>query len=195
MSGVPVLTILVALPVALSVVLLLAGWASLRLAPPPLATLPLKAGGEWLKRWLKDPKSIDPNATMPNFHLTDQAIDELSHFLFAAQVPKELAARIEAAAKEPPGSSANGKKLVSESRCITCHTVEGKGKGSAPELSKIASTASPGWLLAFLREPQAFNPRTPMPRYGFSEADLDRRFSTSHMPGSNAQTVGADAFP
>src|ERR1019366_7669765 len=121
--------------------------------------------------WLKDPKSIDPNATMPNFHLTDQAIDELSHFLFAAQVPKELAGRIEAAAAEPVGSSANGKKLVSESRCITCSTVEGKGKGTAPELSKIASTASRGWLLAFLREPQAFNPRTPMPRYHFSEAE------------------------
>jgi mono/diheme cytochrome c family protein len=147
------------------------GQDTFRSEAPPLATLPLKTGGEWLKRWLKDPKSIDPNATMPNFHLTDQAIDELSHFLFAAQVPKELAGRIEAAAAEPPGSSANGKKLVSESRCITCHTVEGKGKGSAPELSKIASTASRGWLLAFLREPQAFNPRTPMPRYHFSEAE------------------------
>ena len=105
------------------------GQDTFRSEAPPLATLPLKTGGEWLKRWLKDPKSIDPNATMPNFHLTDQAIDELSHFLFAAQVPKELAGRIEAAAAEPPGSSANGKKLVSESRCITCHTVEGKGKG------------------------------------------------------------------
>ena len=147
------------------------GQDTFRSEAPPLATLPLKTGGEWLKRWLKDPKSIDPNATMPNFHLTDQAIDELSHFLFAAQVPKELAGRIEAAAAEPPGSPANGKKLVSESRCITCHTVEGKGKGSAPELSKIASTASRGWLLAFLREPQAFNPRTPMPRYHFSETE------------------------
>ena len=147
------------------------GQDTFRSEAPPLATLPLKTGGEWVKRWLKDPKSIDPNATMPNFHLTDQAIDELSHFLFAAQVPKELAGRIEAAAAEPPGSPANGKKLVSESRCITCHTVEGKGKGSAPELSKIASTASRGWLLAFLREPQAFNPRTAMPRYHFSETE------------------------
>src|ERR1035438_521186 len=92
------------------------GQDTFRSEAPPLATLPLKTGGEWLKRWLKDPKSIDPNATMPNFHLTDQAIDELSHFLFAAQVPKELAGLIEAAAAEPPGSSANGKKLVSERR-------------------------------------------------------------------------------
>jgi cytochrome c2 len=147
------------------------GQDTFRSEAPPLATLPLKTGGEWLKRWLKDPKSIDPNATMPNFHLTDQAIDELSHFLFAAQVPKELAARIDAATAEPPGSPANGKKLVSESRCITCHTVEGKGNGSAPELSKIATTSSRGWLLAFLRDPQAFNPRTRMPRYHFSETE------------------------
>ncbi|MGZ6970503.1 MAG: c-type cytochrome, partial [Thermoanaerobaculia bacterium] len=147
------------------------GQDAFRSEAPPLATIPLKTGGELLKRWLKDPKSIDPNATMPNFHLTDQAIDELSHFLFAAQVPKELAARIDAATAEPPGSPANGKKLVSESRCITCHTVEGKGNGSAPELSKIATTSSRGWLLAFLREPQAFNPRTRMPRYHFSETE------------------------
>ncbi|HEX5855615.1 MAG TPA: c-type cytochrome, partial [Thermoanaerobaculia bacterium] len=107
------------------------GQTAFRSEAPPLATIPLKTGGEWLKRWLKNPKSIDPNATMPNFHLTAKAIDELSHFLFAAQVPKELQDRIEAAAKEPPGTPANGKKLVSESRCITCHTIEGKGRGSA----------------------------------------------------------------
>jgi cytochrome c2 len=147
------------------------GQEAFRSEAPPLTTLPLKTGGEWVKRWLKDPKSIDPNASMPNFHLTDQAIEELSNYLFSAEVPKELVRRIDAASAEPAGSAANGKKLVSESRCITCHTVEGKGKGTAPELSKIASTASRGWLLAFLREPQAFNPRTAMPRYHFSETD------------------------
>ena len=86
-------------------------------------------------------------------------------------MPEELAGRIEAAAAEPPGNAANGKKLFSESRCITCHTVEGKGNGSAPELSKIASAATRGWLLAFLRDPHAFNPRTRMPRYRFCEAE------------------------
>ena len=147
------------------------GQETYRSEAPPLATLPLKTGGEWVRRWLKDPKSIDPNATMPNFHLADQAIDELAHFLFAAQVPKELAGRIEAAEAEPAGDAVSGKKLVSESRCITCHTIEGKGRGAAPELSKIASTSTRGWLLAFLREPQAFNPRTPMPRYHFSDTE------------------------
>jgi cytochrome c2 len=66
---------------------------------------------------------------------------------------------------------ANGKKIFSESRCISCHTVEGKGNGSAPELSRVASQATRGWLLAFVRDPHAFNPRTRMPRYGFSASE------------------------
>jgi cytochrome c2 len=50
--------------------------------------------------------------------------------------------------------------------------VEGKGNGSAPELGKIASRATRPWLLAFLRDPHAFNPQTRMPGYNFSDSDL-----------------------
>ncbi len=138
---------------------------------PPLTTISLKTGGVWLKRWLTDPRGVDPNATMPNFQLDDTDIQALSNFLFGVAPPPDLARRIDAALREPAGDSANGKKLFSESRCISCHTVEGKGNGSAPELSKVASAAGRGWLLAFLRDPHAFNPRTRMPRYDLSDQE------------------------
>lgn len=138
---------------------------------PSLATLPLKTGGIWLQRWLTDPKSLDPNATMPNFQLAEPDIQALSHFLFSRTPPADLARRIADAEAEPPGDPETGKKLFSESRCISCHTVEGKGNGSAPELSKVASAAGRGWLLAFLRDPEAFNPRTRMPRYHLTDAE------------------------
>jgi mono/diheme cytochrome c family protein len=138
---------------------------------PVLATLPLKTGAVWLKRWLSDPKSQDPNATMPNFQLAEADIEALSHYLFSQTPPAELAARIAAAGAEAPGDPAAGKKVFSESRCISCHTVEGKGNGSAPELSKVASAAGRGWLLAFVRDPHAFYPRTRMPRYHFTDAE------------------------
>ena len=77
-----------------------------------------------------------------------------------ALAPETLAAAVRTSGAEPPGDPANGKKIYSESRCISCHTLEGKGNGSAPELSKIASSAGRGWLLAFIRDPHAFNPRT-----------------------------------
>jgi cytochrome c2 len=150
---------------------LVRGQEEFRSEAPPLNTVALKTGGLWLRRWLGGPKSVDPNATMPDFHLAKGEIEELSNYLFARPVPGDLAARIGAASAEPAGHPANGKKLISESRCITCHTVEGKGNGSAPELSKLASAATRGWLLAFLRDPQAFNPRTRMPRYHFDESE------------------------
>jgi len=147
------------------------GHEGFRSEAPPLATLPAKTGARWLRQWLEGPRAVDPNATMPDFKLSADDVTALSHYLFGQTVPPELARRIETAAAEPPGDAANGKKLFAESRCITCHTVEGKGNGSAPELSKVASAASRGWLLAFLRDPQAFNPRTRMPRYHLSDAE------------------------
>jgi cytochrome c2 len=150
---------------------LVRGHEDFRSEAPPLATIALKTGAAWLRQWLKNPKAVDPNTTMPSFDLTDAEIEELSHALFGRTPPPELAAAIAAADLEGPGDPAAGKKIFSEARCISCHTVEGKGHGTAPELSKIASAATRGWLLAFLRDPHAFNPRTRMPQYGFSASE------------------------
>jgi cytochrome c2 len=148
------------------------GHEDFRSNSPPLDALSMKTGAEWMRLWLSDPKAVDANASMPNFRLAADDIEALSHYLFSRPVPPELRQAIEAAAAEPAGDAARGKTLFAESRCISCHTVEGKGNGSAPELGKIASRATRPWLIAFLRDPHAFNPQTPMPRYGFSDVDV-----------------------
>jgi mono/diheme cytochrome c family protein len=150
---------------------LVRGHEDFRSEAPPLQTIALKTGAAWLREWLKDPKSVDPNTTMPNFDLTDEEIDDLSHALFGRTPPPALAAAIAAADREPAGDPASGKRIVSEARCISCHTIEGKGNGSAPELSKIASADTRGWLLAFIRDPHAFNPKTRMPQFAFTESE------------------------
>ena len=150
---------------------LVRGHEEFRSEAPPLRTIALKTGAGWLRQWLKDPKAVDPNTTMPNFDLSETEIDELSHALFGRTPPPELAAAIGSADREPAGDPAAGKKIFSEARCISCHTVEGKGHGTAPELSKIATAATRGWLLAFVRDPHAFNSRTRMPQYGFTETE------------------------
>ncbi|HEX7191857.1 MAG TPA: c-type cytochrome, partial [Thermoanaerobaculia bacterium] len=148
------------------------GHEDFRSEAPPLDAISMKTGGEWMRRWLSDPKAMDPNTSMPNFRLEREEIDALSHYLFSRSVSPELRHAIEAAASEPAGIAAHGKTLFAESRCISCHTVDGKGNGSAPELGKVASRATRAWLLAFLRDPHAFNPQTRMPRYNFSDGDL-----------------------
>jgi mono/diheme cytochrome c family protein len=150
---------------------LVRGQEGYRSEAPPLATEASKTGGEWVRRWLRDPKAMDPNATMPKFSLSDDDAEAIVHYVFSVGVPEDLRSRIAAAGAEPLGDAKNGKKLFSEARCISCHTVEGKGNGSAPELSRVATAASRGWLLAFLRDPQAFHSTTRMPRYHFSEAE------------------------
>lgn len=147
------------------------GHEGFRSEAPPLESVALKTGGEALKRWLKDPKGLDANASMPNFHLSDAEIEELTHYIFNTTPSRALSDKVRTAGAEKAGDAINGKKLFAEARCISCHTVEGKGNGSAPELSKVASRDTQPWLLAFLRDPQAFNPRTRMPRFNFSEAD------------------------
>jgi cytochrome c2 len=148
------------------------GHEDFRSDAPPLDTIAVKTGGEWLERWLSSPKAVDPNATMPNFRLSGLEIRDLSHYLFSRSVPPELRHAVDAASSEPAGVAAKGKTLFAESRCISCHTVDGKGNGSAPELGKIASRATRGWLIAFIRDPHAFYPQTRMPQYGFSDGDV-----------------------
>ena len=147
------------------------GREAYRSGAPPLSSEPVKTGAVWLRRWLTKPRDVDPNSTMPNFQLGEREIEELANYVLGQDVPEDLARAVRAAGDEPAGDAANGKKLFSESRCISCHTVEGKGQGSAPELSKVASAATRGWLLAYVRDPHAFNPLTPMPHYHFSEAE------------------------
>ncbi len=148
------------------------GHEDFRSDAPPLDTIAVKTGGVWLQHWLANPKAVDANAVMPNFRLNQQEIAELSNYLFSRPVPAELQHAIDLANAEPPGDAVHGKTLFAESRCITCHTVDGKGNGSAPELGMIASRATRGWLIAFLRNPHAFNPRTRMPQYGFTDSDV-----------------------
>ncbi len=150
---------------------LVRGHEKFRSAAPPLETESLKTGGTWIRQWLADPRGTDANATMPNFQLTKKQIEALAHYIFSLAPSEELARKIQAAGAEPPGDAENGKKIFAESRCISCHTVEGKGNGSAPELSTVASRASRGWLIEFLREPHAIDPGTLMPGFHFTEAE------------------------
>lgn len=148
------------------------GHEDFRSEAPPLDSIAMKTGGELLRKWLANPKSVDANATMPNFKLSTDEIRELQHYLFAKEVPQPLATAISTAAAGPAGDAAHGKTLFAEARCISCHTVDGKGNGSAPELNTIASRATRGWLIAYIHDPHAFNPRTRMPQYSFSDQDV-----------------------
>lgn len=143
------------------------GWRS---QAPDLEGLADKTHVEWLKAWLRRPRDLRPATWMPDFHLSDEEIEGLVAFLWAqpASRPLPLAVEGDLAA----GDLERGKKTFRESRCISCHTIEGRGNGSASELSGIGSKVNRRWLVAFLGDPQSFRPEIAMPRYDFSRQQL-----------------------
>lgn len=143
------------------------GWRS---TAPDLSGLAEKTHPEWLRAWLADPQALRPGTWMPDFHLADDEIEDLTAYLWVQPPLSKLPD--DGGAEPPPGDFDRGKKLFRESRCISCHTVEGRGNGSAPELAGVGSKVNRRWLIAFLADPHAFQPATAMPRYHFSGLDL-----------------------
>jgi mono/diheme cytochrome c family protein len=142
------------------------GWQS---EAPDLAGLAQKTNPAWLAAWIRSPRSLRPSTWMPDFQLTAAEIDSVVAFLWSRPPRVDLDA--DAGSAVAPGNTDHGKLLFSISRCISCHTVEGRGNGSAPELSGVGSKVTRRWLVAFLADPQRFYPDTKMPRYHFSARD------------------------
>lgn len=137
---------------------------------PDLNGLAQKTTPSWLHAWLESPRDLLPNTWMPNFHLSGGEIDSLVAFLWVQ--PPTPAQDLGSIRDLPPGDADRGKVLFSQSRCISCHTVEGRGNGSAPELSTIGSKVNRRWLVAYIGNPSLYQPNTPMPQYDFTHQDL-----------------------
>ncbi|MEK7747910.1 MAG: c-type cytochrome [Nitrospirota bacterium] len=134
---------------------------------------------EWLYKFLKDPSRIRPvgfipltKAKMPNFNLSDEEAGALTAYLMSLKEDRfsdigELD-RSEKAVSE-------GETLFSEIYgCDGCHKVSAKSEGGivGPNLSPVASRLKPAWIYAWLKNPQSIRPDSPMPNFGFPEADI-----------------------
>ncbi len=145
-------------------------WTDWRSQAPDLDGLADKTHVEWLRAWLKHPRDLRPATWMPDFHLSDEEIETLTAFLWAQPGKRPFAGAVEG--DLATGDLERGKKTFREARCISCHTIEGRGNGSACELSGIGSKVNRRWLVAFIGDPQAFRPGIAMPRYDFSRQQL-----------------------
>lgn len=149
----------------------LEGREGFRSQAPDLDGLSRKTSVEWLRAWLAAPRRLRSRTLMPDFHLGEAEADSLAAYLWA-QPASPASAAAWPAAEPPPGDAVRGRILFGESRCISCHTIEGRGNGSAPELAGIASEVNRRWLVVFLSDPHVVQPDTPMPRYDFTPKDV-----------------------
>lgn len=145
---------------------------------PQLNGLALKIqNGQWLVRWLSDPDQVRAGSRMPNFHLSEDEISGLVDLLMTwdtfptgvelPSLPFSLRRRL-----GDNGLITTGKTLFRDSPCTSCHSLNGDGPKTAVDLGGVGSKATATWIYQFITDPQSLHPGVDMPRFGFTESQL-----------------------
>jgi mono/diheme cytochrome c family protein len=148
----------------------------------------------WIAEWLQAPKRIRPAGMFYAEHIqaTDKwdVVDEgglKPHTTLPADEAKAVAAALMkhkgktalvAAAKVEPAtlSTVMGDLMFDKFKgCIACHrSGPDYGGASGPELYTAAKRLRPEYMWAYMKDPQAFDPRIWMPNMHLQAADLNK---------------------
>lgn len=128
---------------------------------------------EYLKRFLMEPKAVNPMATMPKLGLTAEEAENLLTFLdWISKVdtndwpPKPILA-VTTKAETP------GQVVYLKYDCASCHSIRGIGGTTAPDLTKVGPKYDAAWHMAHFRDPQSVVKNSVMPSFGhLSEQEL-----------------------
>jgi mono/diheme cytochrome c family protein len=163
-----------------------------------LTNIGTKVSREWIYKWLKEPRTIVDNSgnvtvngyeteeepRMPKFRLNEQELRALSAYLSSLPgkpvEPHRFDLRVVAAWEKRPDLIDQGETRFRQMFCSTCHSLAVTRAGETkliggdigPELTKVSSKVNADWLVAWLRNPQAYLPQSKMPRYQWSDEDL-----------------------
>ena len=166
---------------------------------PDLTNIGTKVSRQWIYKWLKEPRTVtdgsgnttvngydsaDSPPRMPQFHLTEQELRALSAYLSTQRAkpiePYHFDPRVVSALGKQPDLADQGEVRFRQMFCSTCHSLAVTRAGETkliggdigPELTKVGSKVNADWLVAWLRDPQAYLPHSKMPRYQWSDEDL-----------------------
>jgi cytochrome c2/nitrate reductase cytochrome c-type subunit len=145
------------------------GFDGLTFHGPALDSIGVKVRPEWLPRWLKDPKSYLERSKMGNFRLSDEEVGGLQAFLLSQRAIPALDSTTIDWRK---ADTANGRALFGELRCVSCHSVNGRGGTMGPELTRIGDKVRRDWLFSFLKDPHRVQAETAMLQYRLSDDQL-----------------------
>jgi ubiquinol-cytochrome c reductase cytochrome b subunit len=113
---------------------------------------------QWVLSHVRDPEVIAPGLRPP----PQGGMSE-------AQAKSILSFMQEASAGEPVPAVSSGIRLASLTLgkyCATCHTIDGEGGNSAPDLSRVGATRDAEWLRRWITSPESVDPFASMPPFG-----------------------------
>ena len=145
------------------------GFDELTFRGPALDGIGFKVRPQWVRDWLKDPKSYLERSKMGNFRLSDEDITGLQAFLLSQRTTAPLDSTTVDWRK---ADVSNGRALFGELRCVSCHAVNGRGGTMGPELTRIGDKVRRDWLFSFLKDPHRVQPDTAMLQYRLTDDQL-----------------------
>jgi len=161
---------------------------------PDLSSAGVKYKPEWLKSWLQKPVRIRPAGNFYGNHIKtgekSDVIDEASlvkHPQLSSE-DADLVVGVLTTLKHnqelvkqgdyQPGtiSMTLGEMIFDKFKgCLACHQIEpGYGGLSGPEVYTAAKRLQEDYLISFLRNPQAWEPKGVMPNKNLKEVDLQK---------------------
>jgi nitric oxide reductase subunit C len=132
---------------------------------------------EYLIQFLMNPKGVKATAAMPTFGITKQEAEDLYAFLdWTSKVntndwpPKPILA-VSAGVSGQDLSA--GQKLYQSLHCTACHTLNGIGGTTGPDLTKVGSRRDRDWLFGHFKDPGKYTPGSVMPMVSAPDADIN----------------------
>jgi mono/diheme cytochrome c family protein len=78
-----------------------------------------------------------------------------------------------------------GAKLFWSNRCKECHTIDGKGGSSGPNLTYVGSKRSREYIVQQIKDPKSHNPNTDMPSFRSDLSEQEINAIADYLSGLN----------
>ncbi|MBL8750418.1 MAG: cytochrome c [Planctomycetes bacterium] len=137
---------------------------------PDLRTVGARASAGWMAAWLRDPRAMRPDATMPRIRFANEHdADDVAAYLATLGAPL-------AAPPFPGGFAGSGEIRFRQLGCVACHTAPGAAPADAAlgdriPLGHVAAKWHPAALVSFLQDPLRDHPSSRMPDFNLSRDD------------------------
>jgi mono/diheme cytochrome c family protein len=128
----------------------------------------------WFKTKLKTPRVFSDDLKMPDYQLSDEEIEALTTVLLGLTGEKPPPEYVAPSPTSEFTLAGEVGRLIDDVKCLTCHSIRGRGDDFAPDLSFEGSSVEERWLKDFLHSPDIIRPLLKqMPKFNLTEQEVN----------------------